>query len=89
MTITPEAGATIAPATGRRRTDADLAAELLTTIRAHGSEWTTSRAAHWLNTVDRYRARKALVALATAGHLIQHDRHGRRHFTLNHAKDHA
>jgi hypothetical protein len=82
MTNTAQAGTSV-PAAGPRRTDADLAAALLTTIRAHGSEWTTGRAAAHLNTVDRYRARKALVALATAGHLIQHDRHGRRHFTLN------
>lgn len=82
MTDTALAGTSV-PAAGRRRTDTDLAAELLTTIRAHGGEWTTKRATHWLNTVDRHRARKALVALTAQGALIEHQRHGRRHFTLN------
>jgi hypothetical protein len=84
MTDVTLAGAITAPA-GGRRTDADLAASLLTTIRAHGGEWTTARAAHHLNGINRHRARKTLAALATASHLIQHDRHDRRHFTLNHA----
>lgn len=90
MTDTTLAGTTTAPAAGRRRTDADLAAQLLTTIHAHRGEWTTARACAHLNTTDRHRARTALKALADAGHLNRHDRHGRRHYTLNLTpKDHA
>jgi predicted transcriptional regulator len=88
MTDTTLAGATTAPA-GGRRTDADLAASLLTTIRAHGGEWTTARAAHHLNSINRHRARKTLNRLADQGWLIRHQRDNRRYFTLNHAKDHA
>jgi hypothetical protein len=87
VTNTVSAGATT-PATGRR-TDADLAASLLTAIHARGGEWTTGRATTHLNGIDRHRARTALKALATAGHLTQHDRHGRRHWTLSIPRDHA
>jgi hypothetical protein len=89
MTNTELAGAatTAAPAAGRRVTAAGLAASLLTAIRARGGEWTTGRAITHLNGIDRHRARTALNTLADDGHLIRHDRHGRRHFTLNAAKD--
>jgi hypothetical protein len=84
-----------APAARRRRTDADLAASLLTAIHARPHlEWTTRLAVQALNGIDRYRARTALAALATAGHLTRHELvdsrngfHRRRTYRLNTAKD--
>lgn len=95
MTIAPEAGAQ-APATGRR-TDADLAASLLSAIHSRPHlEWTTRLAVQALNITDRYRARKALAALAEQGHLTRHEHtdshhgfHRRRTYRLNATKDHA
>lgn len=86
MSTVAQAGTVMVPAAGRR-TDAELGASLLAAIRARGGEWTTKRAIHWLNGIDRHRARTALATLAAQGALIEHQRHGRRHFTLNTAKD--
>lgn len=82
MSNTSVSAGASAPATGRP----GLAVSLLTAIRARGGEWTTGRAAVHLNGIHPQRARRALADLAADGLLIQHDRHGRRYWTLNHAR---
>jgi hypothetical protein len=56
-----------------------------------GGEWTTGKAHQWLLAevdpgVSRHRARHALQHLAALGYLAEHDRDGRRSYTLNYPK---